>query len=134
LIGIEFDENTVWGQLDIGELKILIYLALQEFEKAKPLVGAFLTFNDNSRQRKLFYQAIDAVLDIALSEDLEIEDYVGNMERMFGAETMKNVVGSLTGDVRFFGLSKTSLNLEGLDKHLSLIESYDKLHKGRSPI
>jgi ribosomal protein S12 methylthiotransferase accessory factor len=107
-------------------------LALQEFEKAKPLVGAFLTFNDNSRQRKLFYQAIDAVLDIALSEDLEIEDYIGNMERMFGAETMKNVVGSLTGDVRFFGLSKTSLNLEGLDKHLSLIESYDKLHKGRS--
>jgi ribosomal protein S12 methylthiotransferase accessory factor len=134
LIGIEFDENTVWGQLDIGELKILIYLALQEFEKAKPLVGAFLTFNDNSRQRKLFYQAIDAVLDIALSDDLDIEDFIGNMERMFGVETMKSVVGSLTGDVRFFGLSKTSLNLEGLDKHLSLIESYDKLHKGRSPI
>ena len=132
LIGIEFDENTVWGQLDIGELKILIYLALQEFEKAKPLVGAFLTFNDNSRQRKLFYQAIDAVLEIALSDDLDIEDFLGNMERMFGVETMKNVVGSLTGDVRFFGLSKTSLNLEGLDKHLSLIESYDKLHKGRS--
>ncbi len=134
LIGIEFDENTVWGQLDIGELKILIYLALQEFEKAKPLVSAFLTFNDNTRQRKLFYQAIDAVLDIALSDDLEIEDFLGNMERMFGVETMKNVVGSLTGDVRFFGLSKTSMALEGLEKHLSLIESYDKLHKARSQI
>lgn len=133
LIGIEFDENTVWGQLDIGELKILIYLALQEFEKAKPLVGDFLTFNDNTRQRKLFYQAIDAVLEIALSENLDIEDYIGNMERMFGPETMKNVIGSLNGDIRFFGLSKTSLRLEGLDKHLSLIESYDKLHKGRSP-
>ena len=134
LIGIEFDENTVWGQLDIGELKILIYLALQEFEKAKPLVGNFLTFNDNSRQRKLFYQAIDAALDIALSDDLEIEDFTVNLERMFGVETMMNVVGSLTGDVRFFGLSKTSLKLEGLDKHLALIESYDKLHKGRSPV
>ena len=26
LIGIGFDKNTVWGKLDIGELKILIYL------------------------------------------------------------------------------------------------------------
>ena len=28
LIGIEFDENTVWGQLTVLELKILISLAL----------------------------------------------------------------------------------------------------------
>ena len=27
LIGIEFDENTVWGQLTILELKLLVYLA-----------------------------------------------------------------------------------------------------------
>ena len=32
LIGIGFDENTVWGKLDIGELKILIYLALEHYE------------------------------------------------------------------------------------------------------
>ena len=31
LIGIEFEETTVWGQLDIGELKILIYLALKRY-------------------------------------------------------------------------------------------------------
>jgi hypothetical protein len=29
LIGIEFDDNTAWGQLTILELKLLIYLALQ---------------------------------------------------------------------------------------------------------
>ena len=32
LIGIEFDDNTVWGQLTILELKLLIHLALQQFE------------------------------------------------------------------------------------------------------
>ncbi|MBT6034864.1 MAG: OsmC domain/YcaO domain-containing protein, partial [Kordiimonadaceae bacterium] len=32
LIGIAFDENTVWGKLDIGELKILIYLVLKQYE------------------------------------------------------------------------------------------------------
>ena len=34
LIGIEFDENTVWGQLTILELKILINLALGDLEEA----------------------------------------------------------------------------------------------------
>ncbi|HNC03874.1 MAG TPA: OsmC domain/YcaO domain-containing protein, partial [Agitococcus sp.] len=31
LIGIEFDDNTPWGQLTILELKLLIHLALQQF-------------------------------------------------------------------------------------------------------
>src|SRR5690606_30065362 len=31
LIGIEFDENTDWGQLTVLELKLLIHLALQQF-------------------------------------------------------------------------------------------------------
>ncbi len=34
LIGIEFDENTVWGQLTILELKLLINLALGQHEQA----------------------------------------------------------------------------------------------------
>jgi len=36
-----------------------------------------------------------------------------------------------SGDTKFFGLSKTSLKLEGLDKHLKLIESYQKLQDAR---
>jgi hypothetical protein len=32
LIGIEFDENTVWGQLTVLELKLLIHLALEQLE------------------------------------------------------------------------------------------------------
>jgi ribosomal protein S12 methylthiotransferase accessory factor len=63
LIGIEFDENTVWGQLTILELKLLINLALQQFEEAKELVEAFLQYNDNTVERGLFYQALNVVLE-----------------------------------------------------------------------
>jgi ribosomal protein S12 methylthiotransferase accessory factor len=132
LIGIEFDENTVWGQLTILELKILIYLALGELEDAIELVETFLQFNDNTIERGLFYQAINAVLEVTLDEELELEDYIPNFNRMFGEENMMHVVGSITGDVRFFGLTKTSMKLEGLDKHLRLIESYKKLHTARA--
>ena len=132
LIGIEFDENTVWGQLTILELKTLIHLALGELEEAIELVETFLQFNDNTVERGLFYQAVHAVLEITLDEELELEDFIGNLNRMFGKDNMANVVGSITGDVRFFGLTKTSMKLEGLDKHLRLIESYKKLHKARA--
>ena len=132
LIGIEFDENTVWGQLTILELKILICLALGALEDALDLVGEFLQYNDNTVERGLFYQAINAVLEITLDDELALEDFIANLNRMFGEENMKNVVGSVFGEVRFFGLTKTSMKLEGLDKHLRLIESYKKLHQARS--
>ncbi len=131
LIGIEFDENTVWGQLTILELKILICLALEALEEAIELVGEFLQYNDNTVERGLFYQAVHAVLEVSLDEETQLEQYIDNFNRMFGEDNMKNVVGSISGEVRFFGLTPTSMNLEGLDKHQRLIESYKKLHQAR---
>ncbi len=134
LIGIEFDENTVWGQLTVLELKILIYLALQRHEYALELVDSFLQYNDNTVERGLFYQAINAVLEIELDEELELEDFIFNLRRMFGEAVMKDVVGSVNGELRFHGLTPTSMKLEGLDKHLRLIESYKKLHSARAKL
>lgn len=130
-IGIEFDENTVWGQLTILELKILIYLALQQHEDALELVDSFLQYNDNTVERGLFYRAMNAVLTIVLDDELELDDYLHSLRRMFGAEMMENVVGSVNAEVKFYGLTPTSMKLEGLDKHLRLIESYKKLHNAR---
>ena len=134
LIGIEFDENTAWGQLTILELKLLIHLALQQFEEARDLVGAFLQYNDNTVERGLFYQALNVVLEVTLDEDLELEDYEVNFRRMFGNPRMDAVLGSVAGSVRFHGLAPTSMKLEGLDRHLRLIESYKKLHSARASV
>ncbi len=132
LIGIEFDENTVWGQLTVLELKILICLALEEHEEAMERVGEFLQYNDNTVSRGLFYQAVHAVLEIVLDEELQLDEFIDNLNRMFGKEVMHNVVGSVTGELRFFGLTPTSMKLEGLDRHQRLINSYTKLHTARA--
>ena len=132
LIGIVFDENTAWGQLTVVELKILIYLALGALDEAIELVEMYLQYNENTVARGLFYQAMHAVLEVTLDEDLELDHYIVNFKRMFGEEVMANVVGSISGDVKFLGLTKTSMKLEGLDKHLRLIESYKKLHQLRA--
>ena len=131
LIGIQFDENSVWGKLDVGELKILIYLVLKKYSEAKEIIDDFLNFNDNTGERVLFYRALSAVLDITIDDKLDVDDYLPNLNRMFGSEVMENVFGSVTGTIKFSGLTKTSMKLEGLEKHLSLIESYKKLHKAR---
>ncbi|WP_336346503.1 OsmC domain/YcaO domain-containing protein [Pseudomonas monsensis] len=134
LIGIEFDDNTPWGKLTILELRLLIYLALQKFEQAKDLVEAFLQYNDNTVERGLFYQAVNVVLEMELDEDLQLEDYEANFRRMFGDERMDAAIGSVNGSVRFYGLTPTSMKLEGLDRHLRLIESYKKLHSARANV
>ncbi|WP_353138394.1 OsmC domain/YcaO domain-containing protein [Limnohabitans sp.] len=132
LIGVEFDENTAWGQLTVLELKLLVHLALQQFEEAQELVGAFLQYNDNTVDRKLFYQALNVVLEVRLDPELELEDYAHNFRRMFGNNRMDAVMGSVEGTVRFYGLTPTSMNLEGLDRHHRLINSYKKLHAART--
>ncbi|WP_248743561.1 MULTISPECIES: OsmC domain/YcaO domain-containing protein [unclassified Pseudomonas] len=134
LIGIEFDDNTVWGQLTILELKLLIWLALGQIEEAKEAVEMFLQYNDNTVERGLFYQAVNGVLEMQLDEDLELADYEANFRRMFGNERMGAAIGSVDGSVRFYGLTPTSMKLEGLDRHLRLIDSYKKLHAARASV
>ena len=134
LIGIEFDENTDWGQLTILELKLLINLALRRFESAHELVGRFLQYNENTVERGLFHQALHVVLEVLLDDELELADYEANLRRLFGNPRMDAVLGSVDGSVRFHGLTPTSMKLEGLDRHQRLIDSYKKLHVARARV
>ncbi len=132
LIGIEFDENTAWGQLTVMELKLLIHLALKQWEQAQEQVSAFLQYNDNTVERGLFYQALNVVLEVTLDPDLALQDYEANFRRMFGDARMNAAIGSVDGSVRFYGLTPTSMQLEGLERHHRLINSYKKLHQARA--
>jgi ribosomal protein S12 methylthiotransferase accessory factor len=132
LIGIAFDENSTWGQLVVGELKCLIHLALNNLEDAKEFVEMFITFNDNSSERRKFYQVLNIILDITLNEDLEIKDYSPSLIRMYGEKLLSDAIKTATGEMRFIGLTETNMQLYGLDKHLKLIESYQKLQRARA--
>ena len=132
LIGIEFDVNTDWGQLTVLELKLLVNLVLKQFDEAHELTEAFLQYNDNTVERGLFYQALKVVLEVLCDDNLRLDDYVVNLRRMFGHERIDAVLGSVNGTIRFFGLTPTSMKLEGLHRHHRLIDSYKKLHKARA--
>lgn len=130
LIGIAFDETSIWGQLTIGELKALSYLSLKKFEDAKELVEMLSTFSNNLPERKKFYQALNVVLDIKVN-DLDLNHYLPNLTRMYGEKLMDVVTKSVSGEIKFYGLTKTNLQLQGIDKHIKFIESYEKLQKAK---
>jgi ribosomal protein S12 methylthiotransferase accessory factor len=82
----------------------------------------------------LFYQTLNVVLEVVLDDELELDDYELNFRRMFGNARMDAAMGSVDGSVRFFGFTPTSMNLEGLDRHHRLLDSYRKLHKARAAL
>jgi ribosomal protein S12 methylthiotransferase accessory factor len=51
---------------------------------------------------------------------------------MFGDERMNAVLGSVDGSLRFYGLTPTSIKLDGLERHHRLMDSYKKLHLARA--
>nr|WP_255347969.1 hypothetical protein [Herbaspirillum sp. GW103] len=67
-----------------------------------------------------------------LDDELELSDYGTNFCRMFGDARMDASIGSVNDSVRFFGLTPTSMKLEGLDRHQHLQDSYRKPHKARA--
>jgi ribosomal protein S12 methylthiotransferase accessory factor len=93
-----------------------------------------LQYTANTVGRGLFYQTLNVLLEVLLDGDLELDDYVVNFRRMYGNPRMDTVLGSVDGSVRFFGLTPTSMKLEGLDRHHRLIDSYRKLHMARANV
>ena len=59
-------------------MRRLITLALQQLEEAHERVGGFLQYNDNTVERRLFYQALNVVLEVLLDDELELDDYEFN--------------------------------------------------------
>ncbi|MBT6325550.1 MAG: OsmC domain/YcaO domain-containing protein [Bdellovibrionales bacterium] len=123
LIGVAFDENSEWGKLVIGELKCLVHFALGDLDLAKEYVNQFLTFNDNLLDRNRFYQIVSIISEITISDELELDDYLPNLKRMYGPQLLNNAVSTVNGNLKFFGL-----NSGKNDKHEQLIKSYKKIH------
>ena len=79
LIGVAFDDNSVWEKCTLGELKSLIQLALKNYEKAKHYCEMLIAFSDILPDRRKFYQVLSNVLDITIREGLELNHYIPNL-------------------------------------------------------
>ncbi len=132
LIGYAFDENSVWGQLNIGELKCHIQLALGLLEDAKEYVEMFQSFNDYGVDRKRFYQLLNNLLSIELTDEFSLSDYEQTFRNLYGEDLFNIGTAVISAQTLFFGFEKLESNFINSPKHHSLIESYKKIHSYRS--
>lgn len=130
-IGVAFDENSPWGKLMISELKCLIYLILEEFDLALENCELITNFNEYPDSRIHFYGCLKTLLEIEVSDEFELDNYFQSVQSLYPKEIFDAALLSLKGEVRFYGLLQTDLNLTGIEKHRLLIQSYDKLRKVR---
>jgi ribosomal protein S12 methylthiotransferase accessory factor len=71
LIGIEFDENTDWGQLTILELKLLINLALRHLNR-RTSWWALPAIQRKHGRARLVLSGLNVVLEVLLDDELEL--------------------------------------------------------------
>jgi len=129
-IGVVPDENTPWASLQVGELKAMLYLALGELESAEEWVTwcCYMAVLDDKRAK--LYNCIHAILVVQL-EQKDLAQFKHSFVQMYGQECVKESEEVVAGKLRFHGLHRTSMALEGFEKHLTLLQGYEKVQKAK---
>ena len=133
LIGITFDENSVWGKLTIAELKAIVLCKIGQFERAKTSVEHLNTFSDTNYDRKLFYQALDNILEIKINKNLILENYIDSFNKIYSHDLVSEILKLIDPkNKNLFDLYPLDSNFANNEKHKKLIQSYKKLISKRT--
>lgn len=127
-IGVIPDEKSVWESLQIGELKAMLYLALQEYESAKEWVTWCNHIGNYDEKRSSLYQCLDALLEIKL-DNKDLDEYETSLALMYCDESLLACKNILSAKECFYGLHSPGLSLKGFAQHQKLLEAYSKIHE-----
>lgn len=122
ILGLAIPLGTPWKQLRIGELKILLALAVGDEEAVLEGCDWIHHFKDLAPARRLVYRCIETMLNVE-----EVSDYQRAMVLMYGADTVRQASALLDRSERFFGLDTLGPDFEGSAMHQTLLAAYDKL-------
>ena len=131
LIGIAPDPQSVWESLRIGELKAMLALHVGDYEQALDWAQWCLEMEQLSESRDKLYRALSALLEVHLDENREREMYLDAFNALYGEETITQCVALIDGQTRYDGLFDAGMDLDGLERHQSLLVAYEKLQKAK---
>jgi ribosomal protein S12 methylthiotransferase accessory factor len=122
LIGLAADAGSLWHDLRIGELKLLLALALGDEESIREGCQWVRSFEQLDPMRQRVYRCIETLLDMP-----DIEPYRDSLISLYGADTLETAQAMLQGKRRFFDLQTPGFELDGCDMHQRLLDAYRKL-------
>ena len=123
LIGLAPDAGSLWKDLRVGELKLLLALALSDEEATREGCDWVRNFAQLNAQRRRVYRCIESLLNLS-----DAALYTDALHQLYGVQALQQAQALLTREQRFFGLHSPGLDLEGCDMHQRLLAAYGKLH------
>ena len=131
-IGIAPDQDTRWASLQVGTLKGMLSLALQDYEDAKEWNSWTLLMGNISQKERQHHNCMDALLEIVLDDEKVFSAYKVGLALLYTPETLQECIDLVQGERHFQGLHFPGLSLDGFKKHQSLLEGYKKVQKAKS--
>ncbi len=122
LIGLAEDAWSLWHDLRVGELKLLLALAVQDREAVEEGCQWVRQFDQLDPDRRQVYRCVETLL--------RMEDpgaYHASLLSLFGNYTLTTAQAMLRGEERFFGLDAPGMDLTGCVMHQRLLRAYRKL-------
>jgi ribosomal protein S12 methylthiotransferase accessory factor len=122
LIGLAEDAWSLWHDLRVGELKLLIALAIRDADATREGCQWVRQFDQLDPDRRLVYRCIETLMEMA-----DAESYRASLTSLYGASSLKTAQAMLRGEERFFDLDTPGKDLEGCVMHQRLLRAYRKL-------
>ncbi len=122
LIGLAPDADSPWTDIRVGEIKLLLALALGDDDAILEGCTWIAQYGQRSDARLKVYRCI---ADLAQLDDPS--PFEPALALMYGRETLEQALALFNQDERFFGLTKLGSDFEGSAIHQRLLEAYRKV-------
>ncbi|MDO8931434.1 MAG: 30S ribosomal protein S12 methylthiotransferase accessory factor YcaO [Rhodocyclaceae bacterium] len=126
VIGLAPDPGSLWEDLRIGELKLMLALACGDADAAREGCDWVRHFEQLDAGRRRIYRCVETLL--RLDDAGDAAAYWPALSHLYGAEALQMAEALLAGEERFLGLPAPGLALAGCDLHQRLLAAYEKLH------
>ncbi len=128
LVGIHFTKDSPWSTLRIGELKAMIYLALQDTDNAMEWCNWCLHSGLLPRNRKKQYQLLSVLLFLG-DQGQKITEYTATLRQLYTDEEIETCRKIITGEIIFPELSSGNSWGEISPSHRQLLDFRSKLNQ-----
>jgi ribosomal protein S12 methylthiotransferase accessory factor len=132
-IGVLFDEHSTWATLRIGEIKTLIFLALNRKEEALEWCSWCLVNIPLPAKRKRLFRLLQTLLNFHLTGDT-ISDYSRSFRLFYEEDELHEAESILNGTIRFPGLDFGRSWREISSEQEKLLDIYERIHSMKAAL
>lgn len=123
-------DSSAWARLRMGEFRVWLMLALGEREAAFEFLPSVMASGDLTGDDRKRYQALYAVLELALTTD-DASPYQRGLAYYYGDDLLAQAQQWVAGTERFPGLTKLDAAAPTVG-HGKLLEGYRKVLRGQA--